>query len=320
MSPKSRAGLTRLEMVVVSSVLALGAVLAVHWILTARENARQTQCRNHLRQIGLALHNYHDSMSTFPPGFISDPTDGPLTNWNGFGWQASTLPYIDASPLYNQLNFSVPIWHNDNRRTLLQRNALFYNCYLCVSSKTVGETLTLKGELTEAVTFGRSHYVGNAGQVPPWSAVEPSKDWSDVATGVLYRNSKVAIKDIEGGTSNTVLVGEDSNGANHTWVGVLPHTRNCLPNTVQRQREPDCDGPATFVLFTSGSVDSGGIFPPTRESIRVNQLASAHPEAGHVVMADGAVRRVAAGMDSQLWSWLCDRRLKELRDDWDASP
>lgn len=314
-----RTGLSRLEAVVACSIFSIIVVLLIHWILKARESARQDVCRYNMKQIGQALHNYHDAMSMFPPGFVFSPVDGPRSGWNGFGWQALTLPYIDASPLYNKLNFSVSIWDSENRPVHLLSYSQFYPTYLCPSSDTKDEPLAIKGELLEPLTLGRSHYVGNAGQVRPWNAAMPSSDWSDVATGILFRNSSTSIKDIEAGMTNTVFVGEASAGADRTWVGVIPRTRNCLPSEGKGEVAPDCDDAATFVLFTSGTAEDGGVFVPAAESVRVNQLSSAHPSGSLLLMADGAVRMVHWGLDSQLWSWLCDRRRKKPSKDWDLS-
>lgn len=319
MRSSKRTGLSRLEAIVACSIFSIIVVLLIHWILWAREYARYDVCHSHLYSIGLALHNYHDAMQVFPPGFVSDPVDGPHSGWNGFGWQAGILPYVEASPLYNQLNFSVPIWDSGNRPVHLLSYSQFYPTYLCPSSATKDEPLTIKGELLEPLTLGRSHYVGNAGQVRPWNAAMPSSDWSDVATGVLFRNSSIRIKDIEAGMTNTVFVGEDSAGANRTWVGVIPHVRNCLPRTAKGETKPDCDHAASFVLFTSGTMEDGGVFVPAAESVRVNQLASPHPAGSILLMADGSVRMVHWGMNAQLWSWLCDRRRKDPDKDWDLS-
>src|SRR5690349_1013832 len=101
---------TLIELLVVIAIIGILVALLLPAVQQAREAARRTQCKNHLKQIGLALHNYHDKTSnTFPCGYmgqtnIPGPTQGQLANFSGWGWMAMLLPEFDQSPLYNQLS------------------------------------------------------------------------------------------------------------------------------------------------------------------------------------------------------------------------
>src|SRR5262249_30731332 len=97
-----RRGFTLIELLVVIAIIAVLIALLLPAVQAAREAARRAQCVNNLKQIGLAMHNYHDVVGTFPPGAIADPGWGG-TWWN---WPAFILPGMEQSTIYNAINFS----------------------------------------------------------------------------------------------------------------------------------------------------------------------------------------------------------------------
>lgn len=107
---KSRA-FTLIELLVVIAIIAVLVALLLPAVQQARESARRSQCKNNLKQFGLALHNYHDTFSSLPAsGYnlgqsVTAPTLGCVTNTNGL---TLLLPYLDQAPLFNQLNYSAP--------------------------------------------------------------------------------------------------------------------------------------------------------------------------------------------------------------------
>ena len=157
-------------------VLACCGVVSVPLLLPAvqqaREAARRSQCKNNLKQIGLALHNYHDTFGAFPPAFIPDKDGKPMHSW-----RVLILPYIDQAALYSQYNFSEPWDGPNNSRLLVQMPAV----YACPSHAASGTTTT-------------TAYAGVFGEDCVFRGSEP-----------------VAIKDIKDGTANTLLVGEVAN-------------------------------------------------------------------------------------------------------------
>ena len=102
-------GFTLIELLVVIAIIAVLIALLLPAVQQAREAARRAQCKNHLKQIGLALHNYHDIANGLPPGWIGvNSTFQPdVFGGNGWGWAARILPQMDQGPLFNTLNFSL---------------------------------------------------------------------------------------------------------------------------------------------------------------------------------------------------------------------
>ena len=200
-SVHKRRGFTIVELAVIMAVVAVGLSLMLPAVQAAREDARKVQCRNHLKQIALSIHNYHDVFQTIPPGWISS---------NHFGWQVMILPFMEESNVYNKLNFLVPF---DAKEALLQSKIAGYRC-------PADSVSTLAGGL------GRSNYAGVL-------VGEPSNKTaaSTHGGGSFGVNSKHKFRDFRDGMSFTLLVGErmstakmgkDVRGTEGTWVGVNP--------------------------------------------------------------------------------------------------
>jgi prepilin-type N-terminal cleavage/methylation domain-containing protein len=117
----SRRGFTLIELLVVIAIIAILIALLLPAVQQAREAARRSQCKNNLKQIGLALHNYHDTYNQFPTGSVyttdaPSQGDGAHSNFRnanyGSTWLTAILPMFDQAPLYNRYNFSVPSQNN----------------------------------------------------------------------------------------------------------------------------------------------------------------------------------------------------------------
>jgi prepilin-type N-terminal cleavage/methylation domain-containing protein len=100
---------TLIELLVVIAIIAILVALLLPAVQQAREAARRTQCKNNLKQLGLALHNYHDQHLVLPPGYVSDYTSAGTDTGPGWGWAAMMLPQMDQAPLYQTIDFSVGI-------------------------------------------------------------------------------------------------------------------------------------------------------------------------------------------------------------------
>ena len=201
--PRARRAFTLIELLVVIAIIAVLIALLLPAVQAAREAARRSQCVNNLKQMGLALHNYHDAVLVFPPGYIAAGPyiDGETDASPGWSWASMILPQLDQSPLYSSINFWLPVQAPAN--TTATQTSL--NVFLCPSDQIPGRTF--------AVTDGFGNTVAT---VAPSSYADcTGSDAADVATGLnndglgnglFYRNSKIRIAAIIDGTSQTVML------------------------------------------------------------------------------------------------------------------
>jgi prepilin-type N-terminal cleavage/methylation domain-containing protein/prepilin-type processing-associated H-X9-DG protein len=185
-------GFTLIELLVVIAIIAILIALLLPAVQQAREAARRVQCKNNLKQIGLAIHNYESSHTVFPPGRLGFPMV--------FSVQAHILPYIDGGSLYNLIDFntapnfgapSSPIKQNE-----IAARAVI-PAYLCPSDfgKVNGSD------------FGPTNYMACAG-----SGIPPVASSIKTGDGVMYSGSNIRFSDVSDGLSNTVCFGEQTLG------------------------------------------------------------------------------------------------------------
>ncbi len=201
---KANKGFTLIELLVVIAIIAILVALLLPAVQQAREAARRSSCKNNLKQIALGLHNYHDVFTTFPPGRIdSNPsyaaaTQGPLENQNGLAWSAFILPYVEQAPLYDQISTEtagfIRHWERDNTGASapISSSRARITTYGCPS-----DTMPLIN--TKRGSYGKTNYMGNSGNR---AAID--------RRGIFWVNSRVKMRDISDGTSNTLIVVEKS--------------------------------------------------------------------------------------------------------------
>src|SRR5512135_3856053 len=104
-------GFTLIELLVVIAIIGVLIALLLPAVQAAREAARRVQCVNNLKQIGLALHNYHDAVGALPMGYAASRpfVDGLTDTTPGWAWGAMILPQLEQSALFNAVNFSLPV-------------------------------------------------------------------------------------------------------------------------------------------------------------------------------------------------------------------
>jgi prepilin-type N-terminal cleavage/methylation domain-containing protein len=241
---------TLIELLVVIAIIAILIALLLPAVQQAREAARRTQCRNNMHQLGLALHNYHDTHNCFPPGRVEGATNRDIEH----SWLTQILPFMDESSLYNAYNFARHCL--DVANTTVGQSTLAQ--YLCPSDQA--------GVLI-ATGLRSGNYTGNYG---PDDQLENSAP-SQASKGLFWNNSRVRIRDVRDDSSQSLASGERRYGLGDGpgWVRgrwgynlgltrMAMNTQNCNagtppPNYCQRQFASLHEGGA-FFLFLDGQV------------------------------------------------------------------
>ena len=289
-------GFTLIELLVVIAIIAVLIALLLPAVQQAREAARRSQCKNNLKQLGLALHNYHDSVNGFPVGIQNGVTAA--------NWRVMILPYIDQAPLYNKLNFNVSAGasfagNGYGNNTILA--SLMVPVYKCPSS-----TLSSNAPVTNNTSLGQTHdYEGimGANPDPAGRSVGSSSNYGGFYTnnGLLLVNQLTRIRDCTDGTSNTIIVGEQSgvianqdirNNYYGGWSGVTFGG----PVTASNPNGADSwsSGSTSIQYAINSQTLAGGcdnLWDPN------TVLNSYHTGGIHVLLADGSVRFVSQNVD-----------------------
>lgn len=205
-------GFTLIELLVVIAIIAVLISLLLPAVQSAREAARRAQCVNNLKQIGLALHNYHSAHDTFPPGAsvtMSDPTGtasggNPFLQWNNWSAQALLLGFTEQTPLYNAANLSLAVWHSGRTPLGYAANLTVFNTvvtqYLCPSD----------GEAGKANTNSYFASVGPNTQGSGMSSINGAtgRPNSGGAPGLFCYTFNYGIRECTDGSSNTIAFSE----------------------------------------------------------------------------------------------------------------
>lgn len=342
--PRKIRGFTLIELLVVIAIIAILVALLLPAVQQAREAARRTQCRNNLKQLGLALHNYHDVHRAFPAGYFSFATStgsGPAAaaidpqTWDaapGWGWMSALLPYVDQANLSAGLQTERPIWDPAFSSQIETKLPMF----LCPSASGGDDAFVVRDasgnpllRYGREIRLGRSHYVASHGQESCWGECGASLtteiftniytsttqtilvdgDVSRVADGPFYRNSRTRMRDVTDGTSNTIFLGEHSSLLSEkTWVGVVPGAFT-HPRMISPENGPDAAATLTLVHAgpSGGELDITGfpiIHPVNFPTLHVGQMYSQHTGGGMVGLGDGSVRFVSENIDMLLFAEL----------------
>lgn len=308
----ARCGFTLVELLVVIAIIGILIALLLPAVQAAREAARRMQCSNNMKQLGLALHNYHNSFGSFPIGSRS----GTLSPYNIFGtnWRTSLLAFLEQRTVFDELNFETGSFAGyaafpfSNGNEVLRE--LLVPVYRCPSNRTdpfVNSPTSINSERSMM-----HDYVGISGAYPDpggrgTGACRHGLRGYVCNTGLLCPHEVRSIRDATDGTSNTVIVAEQSGVVERDpvrsnygggWAGARDHADG-FNLTPRKANEIPNDGSTNYyhcglttVRFKINAENTTvGSSSTTYETNTI--LNSFHPSTIHVLLGDGSVRSLA---------------------------
>jgi len=311
---RGKSGFTLIELLVVIAIIAILVALLLPAVQQAREAARRTSCKSQLKQLGLALQNYHDVHSVFPigEGFAGTVAQFSPTDCAGSPkrapWTVLILPYLEQGALYDSFNFSLQFRGIYNEQPTTGVNFVASNqivpVYHCPSFPAP--------DGLHSNYFG---VMGGGANAPNWvhSGTMPGRAlWNN---GTLFLNSKISMRDLTDGTSNTVVIGETkyqlgprarTNGLERVgWASSLRACVNATPGVTAAVTDVPInafkgDGNSADTLFTDGNApNSLGTVNGTaaRYNLQGRAFSSHHQGGCHFAFGDGSVHFISENIN-----------------------
>lgn len=310
-------GFTLIELLVVIAIIAILIALLLPAVQQAREAARRTQCKNNLKQLSLALHNYQSSHRVFPPGGLGFP----------YVWSAHAqlLPYVDQGNLDNLLNYDVPPLNAfnfgsfDNAEVQKNDDAAKTRIPLlvCPSDK----------DAVPGSIYGGISYPACAGSGLNGSGTADDGSVNN-ADGVIFSKSKISFRDLTDGSSNTIAFGEQLLGdGQNSAPGGTDYRHRIVELPDGTQTTPSACDPASAPVWSGqrGSKWVNGHFADTmynhwygpnadlpdchngHHNFALVSARSNHPGGVQVGLADGSCRFISEAIDIDTWRALATR-------------
>jgi prepilin-type N-terminal cleavage/methylation domain-containing protein/prepilin-type processing-associated H-X9-DG protein len=311
---QSRTGFTLIELLVVIAIIAVLIALLLPAVQQAREAARRSQCKNNMKQLGLALHNFHDTYTHLPPG----ETDDDAKNW---GWSVYILPYMDQAPLYNTMigNGMLLVFDTNhtgagftsgtNMDTYSAQDNINGTANLSTNCSTILPAFVCPSDIlpaTQSNGFAKSNYCGNLGGNDIGTNVQCSPG-TNMLSGTLFNGvilfdnnntttNFVGLRDITDGTSMTLMVGEAGVGANvNPITNAGGYTSNgCFPVWSGGNPNAGCNAQVGSSMRVANS-----LFPinSTTSSYGDMMFGSKHVGGAQFLYADGSVHFLSQNID-----------------------
>jgi len=309
-------GFTLIELLVVIAIIAILIALLLPAVQQAREAARRTECKNKLKQMGLALHNYHDTHNIFPPQAVFGYGGG-SNAYYGHTFTTFLLPYLDQSPLYNQLNFTAATDAGGNNTVLTGK---FLTIQSCPSNPYASLIANYDGVPASQgacymVCSGPASYLGNSWTNSSSATANTdcffagSPAYCTSGGSVTFRSGMFGmgnqapnycsrIRDITDGTSNTLAMGEvrpELNGYFGLWA--IQQGGFCTAQKINSAQR----------IIPTGSISTvpTALYP---DGLGANiGMSSFHVGGTQVVLADGAVRFLSENMNLATLNYLAHK-------------
>jgi prepilin-type N-terminal cleavage/methylation domain-containing protein len=313
-----RRGFTLIELLVVIAIIAILIALLLPAVQQAREAARRSQCRNNLKQLGLALHNYEATYTVLPPGWVApqgftyvgnaNSTNG-TNGHGGWGWPAMVLPYVDQAPLSASLRTGEDLrfaLDDPARLALMQQSFPVFKC-TSDTAPIINDRRRLLGFSGTVRRVSTSNYVGwNSGSLGwlPGDTANPAN-----RQGLFTMNSSTRFRDVTDGLSNTFMLSERmyksfQSGTCAVNCNAAVIFGNEWDNNFPNSRRNPRFGNTNTLGMGEGHINSIFTGSPTAPGANCNAIcargaASYHVGGAHFAMGDGSVRFVSENID---WS------------------
>jgi prepilin-type N-terminal cleavage/methylation domain-containing protein/prepilin-type processing-associated H-X9-DG protein len=303
---KTRRAFTLIELLVVIAIIAVLIGLLLPAVQKVRAAAARIQCANNLKQLGLAMHNYHDANRVFPPAYINKGPYGTSGYSFTHGWAPFVLPYIEQQPLYNLYRWDFPVYAPENQPVVATHLRLFQcpqapeqDRYMTFGPFAYFGTKGACGDYT--ITLGVDPVLAQLGLVDPVGDYRGAlTNTATPALGLSPKPTGTRLTDITDGTSTTILLTEDA-GRPRLWQAGKAGPDQALEGGPWDHFK----GPIILQGSTLDGTASPG--PCALNCNNDREVYAFHTGGANAVFADGSVRFLPAGIDIRVLAGLITR-------------